>query len=107
MITPVTLTRRAFLASSAGALAVVPVLTALAADRPPHRAEPHGPVPARTGPEGLAPGSPTDPSRGEVVLLDGRTLVTTHTTHWRIGPGRSVLIAPEPDGTWSLLYAEC
>ena len=98
-------TRRAFLASSAIAIAAAS-LRASAAPATSHP-EPLGPVAGRTGPLGLAPGTSTGPSRGVVTLLDGRTLVASHSTRWPIGPGKSVLIAPEPDGTWSVLYAEC
>lgn len=99
-------TRRAFLATSAGAIAAAATLRAASAPAtsPPG---PLGPVAGRTGACGLAPGSPSDPSRGAVTLLDGRTLVASHSTRWPIGPGKAVLIAPEPDGTWSVLYAEC
>ncbi len=98
------LTRRAFLAASAATAAASCLAPSLASDRGP---EPLGPVAGRTGPRGIAAGSAGRPSLGAVTLLDGRVMEVSHRTAWRIRPGKSVLIAPEPDGTWSVLYAEC
>ena len=87
-------TRRAFLAASAGSVA------ALAAARPvPVRADscpaPPGPVYGRTGVRGIPPGTARAPARGEVVLLDGRVLEVSHVNGLRIGAGRSVWLAPD------------
>lgn len=100
-------TRRLFLASSAGAIVAASALRAPASPPEPRTPDPLGPVPARTGPLGLRPGTPSRPSQGTVILLDGRTLEASHSTRWRIGPDKALLLAPEPDGTWSVLYAEC
>ncbi len=100
----VSITRRVFLASSAGAIAALAIVpaAALADDRP----EPRGPVYGRTGPGGISPGSSDGPSRGPVTLLDGRTIEASHVTGWRIGAAKGVFLGPNPKGGWSILYAE-
>lgn len=96
----VPMSRRDFL----GSVAVAAVAPAIVRAQP--RPEPAGPVYGRTGPRGIAPGTASRPSRGPVTLLDGRTLDAGHVTAWRIAPGKGVLLAPDGDGGWSILYAE-
>ncbi len=103
MITAVT--RRAFLAATTGSIAVLAAGTSGAAgtDSP---AVPSGPVYGRVGRRGLSPGTASAPSRGDVILLDGRVLEASHVTGRGIRPGASVLLAPGAGGGWSILYAE-
>jgi hypothetical protein len=98
--------RRAFLASSASAIAVLAV-AGHAASRVDPRPAPSGPVYGRIGPRGIGPGTTSAPSRGEVILLDGRVLEATHVASRGIRAGKSVLLAPDGDEGWSILYAEC
>lgn len=98
-------TRRTFLASTAGAVALTSSMPRPARAR--NVQEPLGPVVARTGSRGLTPGSRRDPTRSTVTMLDGRTLEVAHTSPMRIGPRKSLLVTPDPSGTWSILYAEC
>jgi hypothetical protein len=98
------ITRRAFLATSAEVVAVAAVIPAIARGGTPP--EPRGTVYGRTGPAGIRAGSPGRPARGRAILLDGRELEVSHATAWRIGPGKGVLLSPEPTGAWSILYAE-
>ncbi len=104
---PPIVNRRKFLATTSGAVAAFAAFSSGAAsarvDRTPM---PTGPVAGRTDERGIAPGTARDPSRGQVVLLDGRVIDVTHPGGIGIAPGRSVLIAPEADGSWSILYAE-
>ncbi len=102
MIDP--LSRRAFLAKSSGAIAALAVGRRALGASP--RAEPPGPVYGRVGPRGLAGGSSVAPSSGEVILIDGRVLRASHVGPRGIGAGKSVLLAPEGDRGWSVLYAE-
>jgi hypothetical protein len=103
MITAVT--RRTFLVASAGAIAVFAAGTSGAACTDP-RPVPSGPVYGRVGRRGLSPGTASAPSRGDVILLDGRVLEASHVTGRGIRPGASVLLAPDAGGGWSILYAE-
>ena len=97
----ISLTRRAFVATCSGAIA------ALALDgRGLAHPAPTGPVYGRTGRGGIGPGTPSNPSRGEVILLDGRVIEATHVNRGSIPAGGSVWLAPEADGSWSILYAE-
>ena len=105
MITPVT--RRAFLAGSATAVAALAIAGNPATARVPLVPEPPGPVYGRTGSKGIAPGTTSAPSKGDVILLDGRVLKVSHVTSPGIGAGKSVFLAPKGGGRWSILYAEC
>ncbi len=100
-------TRRAFLTTSAGAVAALAVSAVPVAARAGSQPAPSGVVYGRAGRRGIPPGTASSPSRGEVVLLDGRVLEVCHTTGRGIGEGRSVLLsrADERSG-WSILYAE-
>lgn len=98
-------TRRTFLATSAGALAAIAAGTSGAADLEA-RPAPSGPVYGRAGRRGIPPGTASAPSRGEVVLLDGRVLEVSHGTGRGIRAGGSVWLAPDGDEGWSILYAE-
>lgn len=99
-------TRRTFLASSAATVAACSLLQTTVTAETSHPRYPLGTVSGFTGPRGLAPGTRANPGRGEVVLHDRQTLVASQTTPWRIGPGKAVLLAVEPDGQWSVVYAE-
>ena len=105
MIAPVT--RRAFLASSASAVAALAVAAGPSVARVAPRPQPSGPVYGRTGSRGFAPGTASSPSRGEVILLDGRVIEASHVTSRGIGAGKSVFLVPDGDEGWSILYAEC
>lgn len=104
MIPPVT--RRAFLASSTLAVSAIAGLRSVAIAETSRQADPLGTIPGITGPLGLAPGTTANPTRGDVVVLDGHILIASHSSSWRIGPGKAVLLSPEPDGRWSVVYAE-
>ena len=96
------MTRRTFFAASASTIA------ALAGTSVAHSpTAPSGPVYGRTGPRGIAPGTASRPSRGEVALLDGRVIEALHVTSRGIGARKSVFLVPEAGGAWSVLYAEC
>ena len=101
MFPPVT--RRTFLACSAGAVAAFPIVANAATAQTD---DPLGTVCGVVGLRGLGPGTATNPATGEVILTDGRTLVASQTTRRRIGPGKAVMLAPEPDGRWGVVYAE-
>ncbi len=100
----VPLTRRAFLSASAIALAALGAGPRVA--RPAPRPEPSGPIYGRTGSMGFAPGTASVPSRGEVILLDGRVLEASLVSSRGIGARKSVFLVPEGDAGWSILYAE-
>jgi hypothetical protein len=99
-------TRRAFLTTSAGAVAALAVAAVPVAVQAGSRQEPSGVVYGRAGRRGIPPGTASAPSRGEVVLLDGRVLEVSHATGRGIGEGRSVLLSPGERGGWSIIYAE-
>jgi hypothetical protein len=98
-------TRRAFLAGSAGSIAFLAAgpSGAAGADSSP---VPTGPVYGRVGRRGIPPGTASAPSRGDVIQLDGRVLVACHVTGRGIRPGASVLLVPDAGCGWSILYAE-
>jgi hypothetical protein len=92
-------TRRAFIAASTGLIAAFTIDCV--------REEPGLPPPGTVYGRvkgGLSSGSPDNPSRGFVTLLDGRTLEATHSGN-RIRPGKSVLLSHDGN-EWSVLYAE-
>jgi hypothetical protein len=99
-------TRRDFLASSAGAVAMLTFAAVPEIARADSRPEPTGTVYGRVGGKGLPPGTVSVPSRGEVVLIDGRVLEAAHVTSRGIAAGRSVLLSQDESGSWSVLYAE-
>jgi hypothetical protein len=99
-------TRRTFLTSSALTVSACAVLQNAATAETSRLADPLGTVPGITGPLGLGPGTAANPARGDVLLQHGHTLVASHSSSWRIGPGKAVLLSPEPDGCWSVVYAE-
>lgn len=103
---PSAITRRDFLASSAGSLAAVAVAARPGLARDETSPLPAGPVYGRVGKRGIPPGTAEAPSRGDVILLDGRVLVASHETRQGIRPGRSVLLAPDGPGRWTILYAQ-
>jgi hypothetical protein len=95
--------RRTFLITSAGIVAA----HSAAADSFSRQAEapPPGTVYGRVGVAGIPSGTSLAPSRAEIILLDGTSLEASHVSR-EIGPTRSVLLSPDPDGGWSVLYAE-
>jgi hypothetical protein len=103
---PTAVTRRAFLATSAGAVATLAVADCPGAVPADSRPEPAGVVYGRAGRRGIPPGTASAPSRGEVILLDGRVLEVSLGTSRGIGAGRSVLLSSDGTGGWSILYAE-
>ncbi|WP_435010842.1 hypothetical protein P12x_002128 [Tundrisphaera lichenicola] len=100
-------TRRAFLATSTTGLAAVAIPAWPASARVVTRPEPTGPVYGRTGHRGIPAGSTSAPSAGDVALLDGRILRVSHESSRGIGARKSVLLSPDRNGRWSILYAEC
>jgi hypothetical protein len=99
-------TRRDFLTISTRAIAALAIVSPLK-NPAMSRSVPTGPVYGRTGPKGIAGGTITAPSRGQVILLDGRMIVVSHVSARGIEAGRSVFLSPEEGGRWSILYAEC
>lgn len=99
-------TRRAFLATSTGAVTTAALAARLEAIQEDSRPAPDGVVYGRVGRRGISPGTASHRSRGEVVLLDGRVLEVTHVTSQGIAAGKSVLLSPDGSGGWSILYAE-
>ena len=69
-------TRRRFLAATGTVTALVARWSSPPA--PAGAPEPTGPVYARAGRRGLAPGTRHRPARGKVTLLDGRVLTVSH-----------------------------
>ena len=96
-------TRRTFLIASAGIVAA----HVGAADSFSGRADAPaaGTVYGHVGPAGIPAGTSIAPSRAEVILLDGTSLQASHVSG-HIRPNRSVLLSPDPQGGWSVLYAE-
>lgn len=103
---PTAVTRRSFLVTSAGAAAAVAVVAVPVAARADSRPVPIGVVSGRAGRRGLAAGTNSKPSRGEVILLDGRVLEASHVHRHDILPGRSVVLSSGESGGWTVLYAE-
>jgi hypothetical protein len=69
------------------------------------KATPSGTVYGRVGSAGIPACTSFAPSLAEVILLDGTSLQASHvSSHLR--PNRSVLLAPDSHGGWSVLYAE-
>jgi hypothetical protein len=101
-----TVTRRSFLGTSAG------LVTALAASAAPHTTRANailelpGAVYGRAGSKGIAAGTGSAPSRGEVNLLDGTRIEVAHAGGQHILAGKSVLLSPDENSEWSVLYAE-
>ena len=96
-------TRRAFLITSAE------VVTASGggtfASSEPGKTPSAGAVYGRTGKMGIPAGTSSMPSQAEVVLLDGTSLRAAHTSAI-VRADRSALLSPDPQGGWSVLYAE-
>jgi hypothetical protein len=96
-------TRRTFLIASAG---IVATHIGAASSVSGHIEAPiAGTVYGRVGSAGIPSGTSFAPSRAEVILLDGTSLEASHVGSG-IRPNRSVLLSPDPDGEWSVLYAE-
>jgi hypothetical protein len=100
----IAMTRRAFLVATSSALAAASLnpTTEQGGSQP----LPSGPVYGRVGGRGLDPGAVDRPALGEVATLDGRALVVRYASGQRLAPGKSVWLAPEADGVFSVLYAE-
>jgi hypothetical protein len=100
------ITRRSFLVTSAG---IVATIAACAVTHGAHanalRAS-TGSVYGRVGTKGIAPGTLSAPSRGEVILIDGTALEASHAAGQHILAGKSVLLSPDENGGCSVLYAE-
>ena len=94
---PTAVTRRAFLAASAGAVVTLAVADCPGAVPADSRPEPAGVVYGRAGRRGIPPGTASAPSRGEVILLDGRVLEVSLGTSRGIrrGPERLALVGWE------------
>jgi hypothetical protein len=96
-------TRRSFVAMAAG------VVTTLGAGALPNTLPATslsaGTIYGRAGRRGIASGTLSAPSQGKIVLLDGATVEATHVSQ-KILPGKSVLLSPDGQGKWSVLYAE-
>jgi hypothetical protein len=99
-------TRRSFLGTSAG------LVTALGASAARHTAKANailelpGAVYGRAGTKGIAAGTCFAPSRDEVILHDGTRIEVAHVGGQQILAGKSVLLSPDENREWSVLYAE-
>jgi hypothetical protein len=100
------MTRRDFLTTSAGAVAALAVVGRPGVVQADLHPMPTGVVYGRSGRRGIPPGIASAPSRGDVILLDGRVLEVSHVTSQAIGAGKSVLLSPDGNTGWSILYAE-
>jgi hypothetical protein len=99
-------TRRSFLETSAGLLAT---FTAAGMHSAAHAKSPlktAGAVYGRVGKRGISAGTSAAPSLGEVILLDGTVVKATHGSGQHIIAGKSVLLAADASGGWSVVYAE-
>ena len=96
-------TRRTFLVASA-AIVAAPAGSAVPRSMQA-KATCYGAVYGRVGAAGILSGTSFAPSRGEVILLDGTLLQASHVSS-DIHPNRSVLLSANPNGEWSVLYAE-
>lgn len=97
--------RRAFLGSSAG----LALGLSLAGPAPSRGATHHhrsGVLYGTAGRRGIPPAGAAGPARGDVLLLDGTTIAARHGSRHPIAPGKGVLLSPDGDGEWSVLYAE-
>lgn len=103
---PTALTRRSFLGTSTGIVAILAGAAVPGAERANPSPEPAGVVYGRAGERGIPAGADIGRSRGEVILLDGRVLEASHVAGRPILPGRGVLLSPDGSGGWSVLYAE-
>lgn len=99
-------TRRTFLATSAGAVAACSALQTVSASAATRRDEQLGTVFGVTDRRGLKPGTATNPGGGRVILSDGSALTATHPSCWKVDPGKAVLVSPGADGRWTVVYAE-
>jgi hypothetical protein len=96
-------TRRTFLIASAGIVTAPAGASISMSDQA--KAPSAGAVYGRTGSKGIPAGTSIAPSRAEAILLDGTSLQASHVSG-HIRPNRSVLLSPDPQGGWSVLYAE-
>jgi hypothetical protein len=99
-------TRRSFLGKSAGLVIALGASAALHTPRVNATFELPGAVYGRAGSKGIAAGTCSAPSRGEVDLIDGTRLAVVHVGGQHIHAGRSVLLSPDDNCEWSILYAE-
>ena len=95
--------RREFLQSTCAAAAAVGAAAIPGAAQSAAQRLPRGPVYARAGEGGIRPARRA--SRNEAILADGRRLAVSDAAY-RVAPGKSVLLTPEIDGRWTVLYAE-
>jgi hypothetical protein len=103
---PVTVTRRSFLELSVGIVATLTASAFPSDARSRSQSETTGVLYGRTGTTGIAPGTPSAPSRGDVVLLDGSVVEAANAASQLILAGKSVLISADGCGGWTVLYAE-
>jgi hypothetical protein len=103
---PAAVTRRVFIASSAGAVATLAVAAMPKSAQADTSPSPVGAVYGRVGRQGISPGTATAPATGKVVLLDGQTLDVPHVHRFGIRAGASVLLGSDAAGGWTILYVE-
>jgi hypothetical protein len=99
-------TRRWFLETTAGIVAAL-AATGFAGNAQPNSGpKTAGVVYGRVGSRGIAAGTASTPTLGEVILLDGTKVEAAHDCGRHIVTGKSVLLASDASGRWSVLYAE-
>jgi hypothetical protein len=101
-----TLTRRSFLEASAGIFATVASATVAGAARAKGPLITSGAIYGRVGQSGISAGTAAAPSTGDVMLLDGTMLKANHGSGQPISPGKSVVLAADENGGWSVIYAQ-
>jgi hypothetical protein len=97
------MTRRAFLIGSAEVMTAFGGATIAISGR--GKTPRAGAVYGRAGRKGIRAGTSSTPSQADVVLLDGTSLQAAHISG-HIQPNRSVLLSPDMQGGWTVLYAE-
>ena len=65
------------------------------------RAPRPGTLYGRAGEGGIAPGG-----IGQAVTMDGVRLMVSHPGRNPVRPGKSLLMSPDENGNWTVLYAE-
>jgi hypothetical protein len=101
-----TITRRTFLATSSAMAASLVIAGGSAFAKSAAHPMASGVRSGRVGPRGIPAGTALASSVGEIVLEDGSVVEASLTTSPGLHAGRSVLLAPDEQGGWSILYAE-
>jgi hypothetical protein len=105
-MTSPTISRRVFLSVTAGTLAAVAVTTSTVTAPANTNISAAGAVCGRALNPGISAAKPSAPSHGKVMLLDGQIVEVTYVNNQTIRAGSSVLMTPDENGAWSILYIE-